>query len=158
MLLILLCQCFSSSSCYFACTIFAAAEYEIGKTASVMSEELLFLFPVISLISSPSKYLKGAATDLLVSLEKILVKAWISPKNESAMEGRFPSLSTPGSIAFRLLKHLWFQVPSYYLLSGFFHLKLFYSSFDLMNIYYSAGQNVEHYFKCLWWSLFQIHD
>ncbi|KAE8021495.1 hypothetical protein FH972_007379 [Carpinus fangiana] len=84
-------------------------EYDIGKTASALSEELLFIFPVISLMSSPSKCVKGAATDLLVTLEKLLVKMSVALKNEQAMEGGFPSLSTPGSVAFRLLQHLWFQ-------------------------------------------------
>lgn len=104
----------------FAYIIFAIAEYDIGKTASALSEELLFIFPVISLMSSPSKCVKGAATDLLVTLEKLLVKMSVTPKIELAMEGGFPSLSTPGSVAFRLLQHLWFQVTFHYLISGSF--------------------------------------
>jgi hypothetical protein len=100
--------------------VFAIAEYDIGKTASALSEELLFIFPVISLMSSPSKCVKGAATDLLVTLEKLLVKMSVALKNEQAMEGGFPSLSTPGSVAFRLLQHLWFQVTFHYLISGSF--------------------------------------
>jgi hypothetical protein len=100
--------------------VFAIAEYDIGKTTSALSEELLFIFPVISLMSSPSKCVKGAATDLLVTLEKLLVKMSVALKNEQAMEGGFPSLSTPGSVAFRLLQHLWFQVTFHYLISGSF--------------------------------------
>jgi hypothetical protein len=120
LLLILLYNCFSYFSWYFAYIVFAIAEYDIGKTASVLSEELLFIFPVISLMSSPSKCVKGAATDLLVTLEKLLVKTSVAPKNEQAMEGGFPPLSTPGSVAFRLLQHLWFQVSFCYLISGSF--------------------------------------
>jgi hypothetical protein len=71
-------------------------------------------------VSSPSKCVKGAATDLLVALEKLLVKTLVAPTNELAMKGGFPPLSTPGSIAFRLLQHLWFQVAFCYLISGSF--------------------------------------
>lgn len=104
---------------FFAFILFAFAEYDSGKAACGPSEELLFIFPVISLLSSPSKCVKGAATDMLVTLEKLLVKTLVAPANELAMKGGlnelamkggFPYLSTPGSIAFRLLQHLWFQV------------------------------------------------
>ncbi|KAK4603584.1 hypothetical protein RGQ29_012198 [Quercus rubra] len=104
-------------------------EYDSGKAACGPSEELLFIFPVISLLSSPSKCVKGAATDMLVTLEKLLVKTLVAPVNELAMKGGlnelpmkggFPYLSTPGSIAFRLLQHLWFQ--DRFSLSGFFFL------------------------------------
>lgn len=69
-------------------------------------------------MSSPSKCVKGAATELLVTLEKLLVKTLVATKNELAMERRFPSVSTPGFIVFRLLQHLWFQVSFCYLISG----------------------------------------
>ncbi|KAG7985679.1 hypothetical protein I3843_03G038900 [Carya illinoinensis] len=94
--------------------------YDIGRTVSVLSEELLFVFPAISLMSSPSKCVKGAATELLVTLEKLLVKTLVATKNELAMERRFPSVNTPGFIVFRLLQHLWFQ--DQYSSSSFFFL------------------------------------
>ncbi|KAI5341216.1 hypothetical protein L3X38_020490 [Prunus dulcis] len=93
-------------------------EYVVDRTACVLSEELLFIFPVISLLSSPSKYVKGAATDLLAILEKLLVTVLIAPTHKPSKEAGYPSLSTPGSIVFRILRHLWFQDP--YSSSSFF--------------------------------------
>ncbi|CAB4305648.1 unnamed protein product [Prunus armeniaca] len=93
-------------------------EYVVDRTACVLSEELLFIFPVISLLSSPSKYVKGAATDLLAMLEKLLVTVLIAPTHKPSKEAGYPSLSTPGSIVFRILRHLWFQDP--YSSSSFF--------------------------------------
>lgn len=75
-----------------------------------MSEELLFIFPVVGLLSSPSKHVKGAATDLLVMLERLLVKVLVAPKDKPAKQAGHPSLSTSGSIVFRILQHLWLQV------------------------------------------------
>ncbi|KAM1491327.1 hypothetical protein PS1_023795 [Malus domestica] len=89
----------------------------VHRTACPLSEELLFIFPVISLLSSTSKYVKGAATDVLVLLQKLLVTVLIAPKHKPAIEAGYPSLSTPGSIVFRILQRLWFQDPS---LSSFF--------------------------------------
>lgn len=89
---------------------FPLVEYVVHRTACPLSEELLFLFPVISLLSSTSKYVKGAATDVLVLLQKLLVTVLIAPKDKPAIEAGYPSLSTPGSIVFRILQHLWFQV------------------------------------------------
>ncbi|KAH0984880.1 hypothetical protein GBA52_012057 [Prunus armeniaca] len=93
-------------------------EYVVDRTACVLSEELLFIFPVISLLSSPSKYVKGAATDLLAMLEKLLVTVLIAPTHKPSKEAGYPSLSTPGSVVFRILRHLWFQDP--YSSSSFF--------------------------------------
>lgn len=73
-------------------------------------EEILFLLPVISLVSSPSKYVKGLATELLHLLEKLLVRVFVAPKNESTIEEGVHHLSTPGVIILRLLRHLWYQV------------------------------------------------
>ncbi|KAK4282352.1 hypothetical protein QN277_013739 [Acacia crassicarpa] len=80
----------------------------ISKTKSVPVEEILFLLPVISLMSSPSKYVKGLATELLYLLEKLLVKIFVAPQNEPTTEGSH-YLSTPGIITLRLLRHLWYQ-------------------------------------------------
>ncbi|KAF2308488.1 hypothetical protein GH714_009950 [Hevea brasiliensis] len=84
-----------------------------------LSEELLFAFPVISLMSSTSRYVKGAAADLLLVLEKLLVQLLREPRIELVAEGRFPSISSPGSIVYRLLQHLWFQ-DQYSLSASFF--------------------------------------
>lgn len=78
----------------------------------VPSEELLFVFPAISLMSSPSKSIKGAATELLSILEKFLVTLSMTTKDEVVKERgfHFPSISTPGSIVVKLLEKLRFQV------------------------------------------------
>lgn len=71
-------------------------------------------------MSSPSKSVKGVATDLLGLLEKPLLKLLAAPKIEVAMKEGYPTITGPESIVFRLLKHLWFQVYSYCLISNFF--------------------------------------
>ncbi|XP_062010189.1 protein RST1 isoform X1 [Rosa rugosa] len=87
-------------------------ENGVDRSGGAMSEELLFIFPVVGLLSSPSKHVKGAATDLLVMLERLLVRVLVAPKDKPAKEAGHPSLSTPGSIVFRILQHLWFQDSS----------------------------------------------
>ncbi|XP_057947860.1 protein RST1 isoform X1 [Malania oleifera] len=74
-----------------------------------LNEEFLLIFPVINLMSSPSKCVKGAATDLLFILEKLLRNLLITPKKEMALQGGLSAISRPESIVFRLLQHLWFQ-------------------------------------------------
>ncbi|KAF7819538.1 protein RST1 isoform X1 [Senna tora] len=81
----------------------------ISRTKSAPVEELLFLLPVISLMSSPSKHVKGLSTEMLLLLEKLIVKVFVAPKNESTTEEGVHFLSTPGIIIFRLLRHLWYQ-------------------------------------------------
>lgn len=82
----------------------------VGRAQCDLSEELLFIFPVINFVSSPSTSVKEAATDLLFMLEKVLVNFAIAPKEEPSLQGGFPSISRPASIIFRLLQQLWFQV------------------------------------------------
>lgn len=82
----------------------------VGRAQCDLSEELLFVFPVINFVSSPSTSVKEAATDLLFMLEKVLVNFAIAPKEEPSLQGGFPSISRPASIIFRLLQQLWFQV------------------------------------------------
>ncbi|KAF5961960.1 hypothetical protein HYC85_003169 [Camellia sinensis] len=86
-----------------------------------LNEELLFVFPVINLVSSPSKSVKQAAIDLLSILEKLLINLLVSPKKELIMQGRFPTITRPEDIIFRLLRHLWSQdqpfLPSSFLLN-----------------------------------------
>lgn len=87
------------------------SEYANRATTRVPSEELLFVFPAISLMSSPSKSIKGAATELLSMLEKLLVRLIVTTKDEVEERGfQFPSIRTPGSIVVQLLEKLWFQV------------------------------------------------
>lgn len=90
-------------------------EYAVNGAEYFLSEELLVIFPVISLISSPSKSVKGAANDLLVLLERLLVKLLTMPKIKLAKKVDYPSISRPELIAYRLLQHLWFEVCSCYL-------------------------------------------
>lgn len=61
-------------------------------------------------MSSTSRSVKGAAADLLLVLEKLLLQVLREPRTKLVTEGRFPSISSPGSIVYRLLQHLWFQV------------------------------------------------
>ncbi|KAK7381419.1 hypothetical protein VNO78_34092 [Psophocarpus tetragonolobus] len=85
------------------------ADAAINGNKFSLFEETLFLLPVVSLMSSPSKSVKGLATDLLLLLEKLLVKMFVAPKDEPIDEGGVHYLSTPGTIVFRLLRHLWYQ-------------------------------------------------
>ena len=98
--------------CYLAHKIIdsAFAEYMVGRAQCDLSEELLFVFPVINFVSSPSTSVKEAATDLLCMLEKVLVNFAMAPKEELSLQGGFPSISKPASMIFRLLQQLWFQV------------------------------------------------
>ncbi|KAL2347453.1 hypothetical protein Fmac_001453 [Flemingia macrophylla] len=73
-------------------------------------EETLFLIPVVSLMSSPYKSMKGLATDFLFLLEKLLVKMLVASKDKPIVEGGVHCLSTPGIIVLRLLRHLWYQI------------------------------------------------
>ncbi|PON84247.1 Armadillo-type fold containing protein [Trema orientale] len=84
-------------------------EFVVGWTSCTPSEELLLIFPIISLLSSPSKPVKKAATDFLIMLEKLLVEPFVSPKNKPTKKGELPLISTPGSVIFRLLQHQWCQ-------------------------------------------------
>ncbi|KAG6793475.1 hypothetical protein POTOM_002684 [Populus tomentosa] len=84
-------------------------EYEVDRVKCAMSEELLFTFPFINLLSSTSRSIKGEAAELLVTLEKVLVELSKAPKTGLATEGGFPPISSLGSIAYRLLRCLWFQ-------------------------------------------------
>lgn len=68
-------------------------------------------------MSSPSKSVKGAATDLLVMLEKPLVKLLAVTKIEVATKRGYFPISRPESIVFRLLRKLWFEVCSCYVTS-----------------------------------------
>lgn len=75
-----------------------------------LREELLFVFPIINLVSSPSKSVKQAAIDLLSTMKKLSVSLPVARKKELIVQGKFPPVSRAGDIIFRLLQHLWFQV------------------------------------------------
>ncbi|XP_012568053.1 protein RST1 isoform X2 [Cicer arietinum] len=81
----------------------------IGGNMSSPFEDILFLLPFVSLMSSPSKYVKALTTDLLLLLEKLLVKMLTAPMHKPIIEEGAHYLSTPGIIVLRLLRHMWYQ-------------------------------------------------
>ncbi|KAI3474914.1 hypothetical protein Pfo_030225 [Paulownia fortunei] len=84
-------------------------EYRIGASASELSEELLFIFPVLALVSSPSRSIKQTATDLLSVLGKIATNLLIAPKEKQVVEGKHLPITTPGQVVFRFLRNMWFE-------------------------------------------------
>lgn len=82
----------------------------LGRVACCVGEELLFIIPVVNLVSSPCKSVKVVATDLLILLEKLLVNLLNSPKLELTMPGELLHVSRLEDIILRLLQHLWMQV------------------------------------------------
>ncbi|XP_010936627.1 protein RST1 isoform X1 [Elaeis guineensis] len=89
-------------------------EINIKRTANCISEELLCVFPVINLLSSPSKSVKAAATCILSKMDRLLLDLPVAPGKPLISDAIFPSISTPESILFRLLHHLWFKEHSSY--------------------------------------------
>ncbi|EYU44782.1 hypothetical protein MIMGU_mgv1a000116mg [Erythranthe guttata] len=111
-------------------------ENHTGASSSILTEELLFIFPVLALVSSPSRSIKQTTTDLLSILGKIATNLLIAPKEKQVAEGNHLSISTkqvvdeshlsistPGHIIFRFLRHMWFQDQSS--LHGSFYVNLF---------------------------------
>ncbi|KAI7734388.1 hypothetical protein M8C21_024541, partial [Ambrosia artemisiifolia] len=80
-----------------------------NETIVDVHEEIMFVFPAINLMSSPSKYVKEAASELLIILEKLSTSFLVTPINELLMEERFPRVSRLEGIIFRVFRHLWFQ-------------------------------------------------
>ncbi|KAL4581590.1 hypothetical protein LXL04_006113 [Taraxacum kok-saghyz] len=74
-----------------------------------LHEDILFVFPAINLMSSPSRYVKEAAYELLIILKKLCVNFLVVPINEVLMEDEFPRVSRLEDIIFRVFRHLWFQ-------------------------------------------------
>ncbi|XP_058102922.1 protein RST1 isoform X2 [Magnolia sinica] len=97
-------------------------EHIMGRATCCLNEELLFIFPVINLLSSPSKSVKAAAIDLLSDLERLLADFAIAPKKVPVTPVGLPTVSKPESITFRLLHHLWSKDQSS--LSNSYFLKL----------------------------------
>ncbi|OIW08937.1 hypothetical protein TanjilG_05913 [Lupinus angustifolius] len=81
----------------------------ISRSKSTSVEEILFVLPVINLMSSPSKSVKGLAIDFLFLLEKLLVKMIVVPTDKPVVEDGVHYLSTPGIIVSRTLRLLWYQ-------------------------------------------------
>ncbi|KAK9067315.1 hypothetical protein SSX86_014641 [Deinandra increscens subsp. villosa] len=92
-----------------------------NETLVDMHEEILFVFPAINLMSSPSKYVKEAASELLTILGKKSASFLVTPINELLMEERFPRVSRLEDIIFRVFRHLWFQDQTSF--SGSFYLQ-----------------------------------
>ncbi|WMV17572.1 hypothetical protein MTR67_010957 [Solanum verrucosum] len=88
---------------------FLEKENDVFRDAYDLNEELLFIFPAISLLSSPSKSVKQVATDLLHILGKLSSRLLIAQKTGQPKGMKFPSISTPKYIVFRLLQHIWLQ-------------------------------------------------
>ncbi|CAA0828535.1 Protein RST1 [Striga hermonthica] len=84
-------------------------DYFIGASASESIEELLFIFPVLALVSSPSRSIKQMATDLLFILEKIATNILIAPKEKQQVRGKHLLAVTPGHIVFRFLRNMLFE-------------------------------------------------
>lgn len=74
------------------------------------SVEPLLLFPIIALMSSPSKSVKGAASKVLSIVENVLVTMSNAPKIEVHTSKGDSPLSRVGSVVFRLVQQLWPQV------------------------------------------------
>ncbi|KAL3526395.1 hypothetical protein ACH5RR_011051 [Cinchona calisaya] len=86
-------------------------EDNVGRAASELNEELLFIFPVINIVPSPNTFVKQVAVAVISSLEKILIDPLVSLKKEQAPQRKLLSISTHGCIIYRFLRHLWFQDP-----------------------------------------------
>ncbi|KAL8475410.1 hypothetical protein ACS0TY_028171 [Phlomoides rotata] len=84
-------------------------EYRIGASSSELTEELLFIFPVLALVSSPSRSIKQTAADLLSELGKIATNLLIAQKEKQVVEGKHLTIATPGHIVFRFLRNVWFK-------------------------------------------------
>nr|GMC62090.1 protein RST1 isoform X1 [Ipomoea batatas] len=93
---------------------------DVHRSSCLINEELLFIFPVINLVYSPTKSVKQAAIDLLSVLRKLSINLLAAPRTEVSTEKKHPSISTSAHIAVRLLQSLWLQDQSS--LPGVFYL------------------------------------
>ncbi|KAK1568532.1 hypothetical protein Q3G72_025587 [Acer saccharum] len=100
----------------------SGTDFGIYGATSDLNEELLLIFPALNLMSTTSKPVKKAASDLLFMLEKPLVKLLSAQKLELAINGGYPPISRPEFFVFRVLKHMWFQDQSILLGSSFLTL------------------------------------
>ncbi|KAL6552953.1 hypothetical protein OROGR_006795 [Orobanche gracilis] len=88
------------------------SDHSIGASASESIEEILFIFPVLALVSSPSRSIKQTATDLLSLLENIATSLLVAPKEKHVVGGKHLQITTPGYIVFRFLRNMWFEIYS----------------------------------------------
>ncbi|XP_073159165.1 protein RST1 isoform X2 [Henckelia pumila] len=87
-------------------------EYDMNAVTSELTEELLFIFPVLALVSSPSRCIKQIASDLLSILGKMATALLIAPKKKQAGEWKQQSTTTPGHLLFKFLRNMWFEDKS----------------------------------------------
>ncbi|KZV19360.1 hypothetical protein F511_25095 [Dorcoceras hygrometricum] len=81
----------------------------MNAVTSELTEELLFIFPVLALVSSPSRGIKQIASDLLSILGKMATTLLVVPTKKQAGEWKQQSITTPGHLMFRFLRNLWFE-------------------------------------------------
>lgn len=86
------------------------AEYNMNVVTSELAEEILFIFPVLALVSSPSRCIKQIAGDILSILGKTATALLIAPKKKPAGQCKQQSITTPGHLMFKFLRNLWFEV------------------------------------------------
>ncbi|XP_010514478.1 PREDICTED: protein RST1-like isoform X3 [Camelina sativa] len=79
------------------------------KDAACSSVESLLLFPIVALMSSPSKSVKVAASKVLSIVEIVLVTMSNSPKIELHTSKGDSPLSRVGSVVLRVMQQLWHQ-------------------------------------------------
>nr|CAD1842905.1 unnamed protein product [Ananas comosus var. bracteatus] len=77
----------------------------IKESAGRLGEELLCVFPVISLMMSPSKSIKSAAAHFLSTVERLILGLLAAPSRKQIANAGVSSISTPESILFRVLEH-----------------------------------------------------
>ncbi|XP_042027868.1 protein RST1 isoform X1 [Salvia splendens] len=98
-------------------------EYRTGPSPSELTEELLLIFPVLALVSSPSRSIKQTATHLLSILGKTATNLLIASREEQAVEGQNLIITTPGDIVFRFIRNIWFKDQQS--LDGFYYVNHF---------------------------------
>lgn len=82
----------------------------MAGAACNLSDLSLFFFPIISLMSSPSKTVNQSASQFLLMLEKLLVSHSTTSRDELSVQRGSSFVSKPETIIFRILQHLWLQV------------------------------------------------
>ncbi|XP_057515701.1 protein RST1 isoform X2 [Amaranthus tricolor] len=99
----------------------------VAGVACTRSEVSLFLFPMINLMSSPSRTVKQSVSQLIILLESLFVSHSSTKRDELSLTSSSDELhvqrdslyvSKLDTIIFRLLQHLWLQdlsPHSYYL-------------------------------------------
>ncbi|XP_073296090.1 protein RST1 [Primulina huaijiensis] len=98
-------------------------EYDMNAVTSELTEEILFIFPVLAFVSSPSRCVKQIASDILSILGKTATALLIAPKKKPAGQWKQQSITTPGHLMFRFLRNLWFEDKSLSL--GLVYINLF---------------------------------